>query len=346
MIISMRRRGATGMADGTSHFFGFDPQSNTRLLSNPVRQVSDTYSYKGFGGQLSASGTTSNPHRFGGKVGYYSDKPSRVYVRARHYQPQTGRWLSRDPIGFVGGGWNLYRYVENNAVSKFDPSGLASYCKVAGCRGWNFGIGIRPVNSPVRPYTPGYNTVTPTAGDRAAAVAIKNPLGKAARYAYCYALTRSATTCGLYTDIWLSNTGAEQTVDLSRILAVSALSRSDCQRQLRCAARFAEDRLKAGERRTIKGCYVGSGILVNEHTDFFWAVGGYSAWGRALVTTNDCRTFRMQFTYTLEDIFTLTKFGRPFGSWHLKGLAKDFWVTSILSKSYTWVRGQSGSLKC
>ena len=43
--------------------------------------------------------------------------------RTRHYNPQTGRFLSADPIGFDGGDANLYRYVENNPINFSDPSG-------------------------------------------------------------------------------------------------------------------------------------------------------------------------------------------------------------------------------
>ncbi|XZE43948.1 RHS repeat-associated core domain-containing protein [Pirellulaceae bacterium SH467] len=47
------------------------------------------------------------------------------YNRARWYDPQTGRWLSQDPIGFAAGDANLYRYVGNGPTSATDPSGLA-----------------------------------------------------------------------------------------------------------------------------------------------------------------------------------------------------------------------------
>ena len=46
------------------------------------------------------------------------------YNRARWYDPSTGRWLSKDPIGFEAGDANLYRYVGNGATTKADPSGL------------------------------------------------------------------------------------------------------------------------------------------------------------------------------------------------------------------------------
>lgn len=40
-----------------------------------------------------------------------------------HYNPDTGRFLSEDPIGFYGEDLNLYRYVRNNPLNSVDPSG-------------------------------------------------------------------------------------------------------------------------------------------------------------------------------------------------------------------------------
>ena len=42
----------------------------------------------------------------------------------RHYDPQIGRWTTKDPIGFAGGDTNLYGYVANDPVNWTDPSGL------------------------------------------------------------------------------------------------------------------------------------------------------------------------------------------------------------------------------
>jgi len=42
----------------------------------------------------------------------------------RWYDARVGRWLSEDPVGFAAGGMNLYRYVENQALTKTDPSGF------------------------------------------------------------------------------------------------------------------------------------------------------------------------------------------------------------------------------
>lgn len=40
----------------------------------------------------------------------------RIKTEARYYNPETGRFLSEDPIGFLAGDVNLYRYVNNNPM--------------------------------------------------------------------------------------------------------------------------------------------------------------------------------------------------------------------------------------
>jgi RHS repeat-associated protein len=45
------------------------------------------------------------------------------YNRARHYDPQHGRWLQRDPVGYDGGGMSLYEYVLSDPTTLADPRG-------------------------------------------------------------------------------------------------------------------------------------------------------------------------------------------------------------------------------
>jgi len=42
----------------------------------------------------------------------------------RWYDSSTGRWMSKDPIGFAAGDANLYRYVGNDAMGWTDPFGV------------------------------------------------------------------------------------------------------------------------------------------------------------------------------------------------------------------------------
>jgi len=47
-----------------------------------------------------------------------------LYMRARYYDPEVGRFISEDPMGFDGGDVNLYVYASNNPILYSDPLGL------------------------------------------------------------------------------------------------------------------------------------------------------------------------------------------------------------------------------
>jgi len=46
------------------------------------------------------------------------------YDRARWYNPATGKFLTRDPLGFAGGQVNFYAYCGNDPLVYTDPTGL------------------------------------------------------------------------------------------------------------------------------------------------------------------------------------------------------------------------------
>jgi RHS repeat-associated protein len=49
-----------------------------------------------------------------------------VRFGARDYDPVSGRWTAKDPIGFGGGSSNLYAYAGGDPIGSLDPSGLFS----------------------------------------------------------------------------------------------------------------------------------------------------------------------------------------------------------------------------
>jgi RHS repeat-associated protein len=90
---------------------------------NESGEVSAHYEYDPFGKTTVATGPKANDfaHRFSTKpldatTGLY-------YYGYRFYDPETGRWPSRDPIEEEGG-INLYAFVGNDSVNQFDVLGL------------------------------------------------------------------------------------------------------------------------------------------------------------------------------------------------------------------------------
>jgi RHS repeat-associated protein len=56
--------------------------------------------------------------------GQYFDQETRLFNNgARYYNPQTGRYISSDPIG-LSGGIDTYSYVDANPLAYIDPFGL------------------------------------------------------------------------------------------------------------------------------------------------------------------------------------------------------------------------------
>jgi YD repeat-containing protein len=69
--------------------------SSVRLVVDAgTQQILDTYRYAPFGSLLTG-GTSNNKHRF---IGETQDPTGLYYLRARWYDPTTGRFLTRDPV--------------------------------------------------------------------------------------------------------------------------------------------------------------------------------------------------------------------------------------------------------
>jgi RHS repeat-associated protein len=100
-------------------YFVQDHLGSTRALTDASGNVVEQNDYDSFGG-----GTGSARTRYGYTGREWDAESGLYYYRARWYDPQMGRFISEDPIGFGGGDVNLYAYVGNNPLRYNDPLGL------------------------------------------------------------------------------------------------------------------------------------------------------------------------------------------------------------------------------
>jgi len=78
-------------------------------------------SYEPFGKATITTQTIQNNLRLAGQ--YFDQETGLHYNWHRYYDPKTGRYISSDPIGLIGG-LNTYTYVANNPLKWIDPAGL------------------------------------------------------------------------------------------------------------------------------------------------------------------------------------------------------------------------------
>ena len=85
----------------TPSFYGYDGQGNVRQLTNGTGAVTDTYEYDAFGNKWTVSGTTPNNYLYRGEQ--YDPDLGPYYLRARYYNPLSGRFAGVDPLTDEGG---------------------------------------------------------------------------------------------------------------------------------------------------------------------------------------------------------------------------------------------------
>ena len=113
------------MDDITTSYYHIDGLGSTRLLTDNTGTVTDRYSYDAFGTARIHTGVSEQSFTFTGEQ--TDPECGLVYLRARYYDPVTGRFTSKDP--FIGNDFdsqshNLYVYTRNNPGNLIDPSGL------------------------------------------------------------------------------------------------------------------------------------------------------------------------------------------------------------------------------
>ncbi len=94
------------------------------VVDSTTGTVMQRMDYDEFGNVILDTNPGFQPFGFAG--GIYDRDTGLTRHGARDYDPETGRWTAKDPLRFAGDDTNLYGYVMNDPVHKFDQSGLLS----------------------------------------------------------------------------------------------------------------------------------------------------------------------------------------------------------------------------
>lgn len=110
--------------DTEKQYYVTDSHGNVVQLTDESGKVIKTYEYDSFGNEVNPDSKDDNPFRYCGE--YYDKETGEVYLRARYYQPEVGRFLTRDT--YTGEddealSLHLYTYCYNNPVVYMDITG-------------------------------------------------------------------------------------------------------------------------------------------------------------------------------------------------------------------------------
>ena len=122
-----------GDASVTSRkYYLYDGMGNIRFITDSSGNKLQVLSYDPYGNPLAANGANVFQYK-----GEQMDQAGMYFMRARYYDPATGRFISKDPVEgaiLLPQSQNGYSYAGNNSINMSDPSGL-NYVN------WNFSSG-------------------------------------------------------------------------------------------------------------------------------------------------------------------------------------------------------------
>lgn len=115
-----------GPEQASIYYYHLDHLGTPQELTNAEGDLVWSVTYRAYGNVVRALvNEIDNPIRFQGQ--YHDPETGLHYNRHRYYNPNTGRFLTPDPIGLAGG-LNNYQYVPN-PTGWVDPLGLVSLAK-------------------------------------------------------------------------------------------------------------------------------------------------------------------------------------------------------------------------
>ncbi len=116
---------------GITYYPAYDQVGSLRVVADASGNVVKRIEYDSFG-NIIADSNPSFTIPFGFAGGLHDRDTDLVRFGYRDYDPDTGRWTAKDPIGFSGGDTDLYGYVLNDPINLVDALGLLNWEKVIG----------------------------------------------------------------------------------------------------------------------------------------------------------------------------------------------------------------------
>jgi RHS repeat-associated protein len=117
------------MSGSNVYYYHYDGLGSTIAMTDSSGNMVNKYSYDEFGNLVNTVEAVPNPFTYVGQYGVVDDDNGLIYMRARYYDPEVGRFINKDPIGYEGGDVNLFCYAANNPANAVDPSGLINITK-------------------------------------------------------------------------------------------------------------------------------------------------------------------------------------------------------------------------
>ena len=105
--------------DNSERYFHYDFRGSTIAMTDENAMITHQYQYDEFGRTLDAQEENLNRFRFVGGFGVMWENERMLFMRARYYDTDLGRFLSEDPVWST----NLYNYAGNNPSKYIDAGG-------------------------------------------------------------------------------------------------------------------------------------------------------------------------------------------------------------------------------
>ena len=307
----------------------YDGNGNVSDLLDDQGTTKAHYEYDAFGKETLVTGdwAQENTYRFSTKP--WDAETELNYYGYRFYQSNGERWLSRDPLRELGGS-NLYGFIHNNPINQFDPFGLKDYKVGTADPTIKPDVGAGAWNS--KEWTWGNVLMKGLIVENIGIVWVGMP--DAVNHIQHY----------------FRNSGSDYTIRLQKMIDDVPSAQKLYEGELSMAQAFVES-LSEGKHSITSGRASGSYNNKSESWNWYYAVGGYSAWGKGNATVCG-EEYTLEFEYKFYDRYNwdggkqVTILGQVvtdqfMGEFHRQGLAREFDMFGSMKKTVKWKKGEA-----